>query len=244
MPHPQYSTLRRSSESLDDDKAHDDEVAEFYKYLSTKADIPAEWLPGAPPAPPPAPPRRPPPGCTAAQAANLPSDWWHSDTNIRIVNGTCDNWSGDHIPFFPDHGPSTTGVAMTQARRRVGIAHSGTPLSSVMDELPFGVLRPMLSIEWPGYCSAWDNSQPLNIEELLQLSESTTLAEVAQQVADYLFNFASLYSQHYDPGAPNGLFIGPGGVTFDRLRLVKLWTVDYGMSWKAEVAVVDDCVDY
>jgi hypothetical protein len=78
---------------------------------------------------------------------NIPSDWWYTDTNIKIVNGTGDLWSGDRIPFFTDHGYGTWGASMKLARLEVGMAHPHMPLSQWAHYILLEFPHPMLSIQ-------------------------------------------------------------------------------------------------
>ncbi|KAJ7189235.1 hypothetical protein C8R46DRAFT_1206315 [Mycena filopes] len=240
MPHPQSDSGRRGSASQHDDKKHDD-FARFEEYWSRTGN--ADCAPALRAR---TPDFVPPPRPATTRVPNLPSDWWHSDTNIRIVNGTGNIWYGDNIPFFPDHGPAVTGVALTQALLGVGLKWSQRPINGFIHELLFHIPHPMLAIQWPGYSSASAGHrgiQPITIERPLDLSPTTTVAEVARQVADCLVHFAYTYADYCDLRVPNALLLGPGGVSLERLRLVKLWTSDRGLSWKVEVAVVDDYVD-
>ncbi|KAF8177492.1 hypothetical protein K438DRAFT_1978472 [Mycena galopus ATCC 62051] len=179
---------------------------------------------------------------------NLPSDWWHDDSRIRIINGTGDLWSGDSILFFPDHGRRVQGISMKQARLGIGMLHGQTPLRKWVHPSIFNDTHPMLSIQWPGYhfldesFHERDGFLPLNIKRPLHLDGSVTLAEVARQVAEYFFGVSELYSEHCNLHDPKALLLGPGGITFDRLRLVKLWTSNRGGFWNAEIAVVDDYI--
>ncbi|KAJ6516704.1 hypothetical protein C8R47DRAFT_1268221 [Mycena vitilis] len=181
---------------------------------------------------------------------HLPCDWWHTDTNIRIVNGTGNLWSGDRIPFAPDHGHCTTGISLKQARHGIGMFHGGMALHRFIHPLLFNIPHPMLSIRWPGYYSVQETFDeqsglcPLHIERPLYFNENVTSAQLAQQVADYFFEFFESYGQNCNHGDPRAILLGPGGVAFDRLRLVKLWTSNHGVSWTAEIAIVDDYVQH
>ncbi|KAJ7748953.1 hypothetical protein B0H16DRAFT_1552340 [Mycena metata] len=250
MPHPQYNALgRRASMSKDSGKIHsNDQIAELEEHFRTqfqttersRADCPQTTaLPLAL-----AMSRM---SLPSPEIPGLPSDWWHNDTDIRIISGPGDLWSGNRIPFVPDHGRCIIGISMKQARLGVGMFHGGTVLSRIIHPMLFHVPHPMLSIQWPGYCAFQDKyngPQPLNIQQPLQLHETTTLAQLGQQVAEYFFEFSQLYRRYCNTRDPKALLLGPGGINFNRLRLVKLWTCDHGLSWIAEVAVVEDYVQY
>ncbi|KAJ6493260.1 hypothetical protein C8R45DRAFT_928036 [Mycena sanguinolenta] len=183
----------------------------------------------------------PPP---SPEIPNFPSDWWHNlEAGVAIINGTNDLWSGDNIPFISDHTNNRAfGISMKQARLGVGMLYGQTRLKKWVRPVLFGVPRPMLSIQWPGYQSVEERGglRPLNFERPLYLKESCTLVQLAQQVADYFFEFSEIYGANCNPNDPKAIRLGPGAVTFDRLRLVKLWTTNRGISWIAEVAIVKD----
>ncbi|KAJ7237517.1 hypothetical protein B0H12DRAFT_1238139 [Mycena haematopus] len=185
----------------------------------------------------PLPKRRPEPPSDSRRApltlpcANPPtpetlSDWWHSSARmIKIVNGPGDIWSGDHFPFASDHGVCALGASMEQARLGIGMLHD-----------------PVLSIQWPGYqvVHQRDGLRPLTIERCLLMVENCTLAQLAQQVAIHLFEFSEVQRANFNPRDPKAILLGPGGIAFDRLRLIRLWTSTKGLSWTAEVGIVDD----
>ncbi|KAJ7722027.1 hypothetical protein B0H16DRAFT_1601474 [Mycena metata] len=247
MPHPQYNALdRRTSISRDSPKIPSNDVADLESYLR-KAQLLAEAIEPSRFTRLPNPPM-PEPSLPVFKVPSLPSDWWHTDTNIRIVNGTGDLWSGDRIPFVPHQGRCATGISMEQARLGGdGIFHGGAPLARFLHPMLFHVPHPMLSIQWPGYITFHNECnapQPLIIQQPLHLHETTTLAQLGQQVAEYFFQFSQLYRKYCNTRDRRALLLGPGGVNFNRLRLVKLWTADHGLSWIAEIAVVEDYVKY
>ncbi|KAJ6592771.1 hypothetical protein B0H19DRAFT_1245597 [Mycena capillaripes] len=259
MPHPQHRELdRRNSAIWDNGRSPILSERESEKYLRTHvqhslqpASSELPWNFDAPRNPPSlAPAVMLQPTLPSPEVPNLPSDWWHSDTNLEIVNGTGDLWSGDRVPFFPDHGRCTTGISMKQARLAIGMLHSHTSLSEFVHPFLFNVPHPMLSIQWPGYHSVdeylyqHDGLRPLNIKRPLHLHANVTLAQLAKQVSDYLFEFSELYGDHCNRRDPNSRLLGPGGISFNRLRLVKLWTSNHGVFWNAEVAIVDDYMQY
>ncbi|KAJ7032267.1 hypothetical protein C8F04DRAFT_1396707 [Mycena alexandri] len=248
MPHPQYDAVdRRTSISKESGKIHsNDQLAELEEYFRKTHFLPETTEPARldrPHNPP-----MPGPSFPVLEIPSLPSDWWHNATNIRIVNGTGDLWSGDRIPFVPDRGRCVIGISMEQARLGGdGIFHGGAPLARFIHPMLFHIPHPMLSIQWPGYSAVRDEynrPQPLNIQQPLHLYETTTLAQLGQQVSEYFFTFSQLYRQYCNPRDSKALLLGPGGVNFNRLRLVKLWTSDHGLSWIAEVAVVEDYIKY
>jgi hypothetical protein len=87
------------------------------------------------------------PTLPSPEIPNLPSDWWHNDANVRIINGTGDLWSGDRIQFFPNHGRCTTGISMKLARLAIGLSRGHTPLRKIVHPILFHVPHPMLSIQ-------------------------------------------------------------------------------------------------
>ncbi|KAJ7171381.1 hypothetical protein C8R46DRAFT_1033004 [Mycena filopes] len=247
MPHPQYTNALGRRPSVPKDINHE-ELAKFNKYFGTDIDLSPLPEPSHP-AQRPHTPLRPstPAGQWRVPAPSpepplLPSDWWHSATNIRLINGPGALWAGDHIPFVPNHGRCPTGVSMKLARLGAGMFHGGALVSRFIHPMLFCIPEPMLSIQWPGYYAL--PTQPLRIEQPLDLSERTTLAQLGQQVAEYVFEFSTLYQHYCDSRDPSALLLGVGGIDFNRLRLVKLWTSNRGLSWNAEIGVVDDYVKY
>ncbi|KAJ7247158.1 hypothetical protein B0H12DRAFT_1125436 [Mycena haematopus] len=186
------------------------------------------------------------PTSSSPEIPNLPLDWWHTDIGIKIINGTGDLWAGDRIPFISDHGILAYGVSMERARLGIGMIHGHTLLSDWVHPMLFHIPYPMLSIQWPGYQSIQesfcehDGLRPLNIKRPLYLDKNCTLAQLAQQVADYFFEFSEVYGEHCNLTDPKALLLGPGGIAFDRLRLIKLWTSNQGIFWNAEIAIVHD----
>ncbi|KAJ7076678.1 hypothetical protein B0H15DRAFT_1026495 [Mycena belliarum] len=177
------------------------------------------------------------------EPCGMPSDWWHHNTNIRIVGGTGEIWSGDRIPFFPAHGSCTFGVSMKLARLASGISHGHTPIGSFIHPLLFNIPHPMLSISFPGYQESLYHQgrpRPLSITRPLKFYPTVTLAQLAKEVADYFYEFSKFYGGYCNTNDPQAILLGPGGVEFNRLRMVKLWTSNGGISWKLEVAIVDD----
>ncbi|KAJ7195849.1 hypothetical protein B0H12DRAFT_1245483 [Mycena haematopus] len=159
---------------------------------------------------------------------NFPSDWWHTDIGIKIINGAGDLWSGDRIPFISDHGIGAPGVSMEQARLGIGMRHGRTSLSDLVHPMLFHIPHPMLSIRCPGYQSIQesfcehDGLRPLNIKRFLYLDENCTLAQLAQQVAEHFFEFSEAYGEHCNIYDPKAVLLGPG------------------IFWNAEIAIVDD----
>ncbi|KAJ7119357.1 hypothetical protein C8R43DRAFT_1137063 [Mycena crocata] len=240
MPEPQCKSLhRQNSDSNLKDHGLPDRRAPWSAPGSTTWDY--EFPNNPPPLAPPVMEKRNTP---SPEIPYLPSDWWHSDTNITIVNGTGNMWSGDRIPFFPDHGYCTTGISMKQARLGTGMLHAHQPISNFLHRLIFYIPYPMLSIQWPGYSSI-DGERglhPLDIHRPLNFHPEVTLVDLAKQVADYLFEFCELYGDNCNVRDPKAILLGRGGVEFNRLRLVKLWTGNGGLQWNAEVAIVDDYI--
>ncbi|KAJ7148060.1 hypothetical protein C8R43DRAFT_952687 [Mycena crocata] len=265
MPEPQSKSIyrRKSTVSVKDHGLHGtttedpDVIANFNHFLNERVRLPTEW---SAPAPVPTtwnyefthnPPRLAPPlraTTPSPELPSLPSDWWHSDANIRAVNGTGEIWSGDGIFFFPDHGYCKTGISMKLARLGVGMVHGHKPIGSFVHRLVFSPPHPMLSIQWPGYISVDDRKglRPLNIHRPLDLHPDVTLMDLAKQVSDYMFEFCENYADHCNIRDSKAILLGrrPGGVNFNRLRLVKLWTSNGGIFWHAEVAIVDDYVQH
>ncbi|KAJ7142257.1 hypothetical protein C8R44DRAFT_760431 [Mycena epipterygia] len=263
MPHPQHDALyRRNSVVKYDAKppiSSYEEQASFNDFLRERIDLPEEWsypdlqvgsgvyeIPRNPP--PLAPPFMPSVNMPSPEHPRLPSDWWHNDANVRIVGGTGDLWSGDRIPFFPDHGRCTTGISMQHARLSTGMLHGHNRLSVYLHPFLFNVPHPMLSIQWPGYQSIQESFyeqkglRPLNLKRPLRFHPDVTLAELAQQVAEYFFEFSEIYGEHCNTLDPRAILLGPQGIPFNRLRMVKLWTSNSGIHWNVEVAIVDDYV--
>ncbi|KAJ7776042.1 hypothetical protein DFH07DRAFT_936977 [Mycena maculata] len=256
MPHPQYDTIyRRNSTSSECDigspTPSDQELSSLFRQNlqfpteSSASDQSPQHRGSATrkasrsPAPPVI--ARMPLRLPSPEHPMLPSDWWHHDTNLRIVNGTGDIWSGDRVPFFPDHGRCTAGISMKLARLGTGMLHRRTPLSAFLHPVLFSVSQPMLSIQWPGYESISDHGlRPLHIKRPLHLHPTMSLAELGTKLADYFFEFSENYSEHCNPHNARSILLGPLGVTFNRLRMIKLWTADSGIHWNVEVAIVDD----
>ncbi|KAJ7678626.1 hypothetical protein B0H17DRAFT_1206689 [Mycena rosella] len=259
MPQPQQNSIYRRTSFVKETgrlpaPTHE-ELEIFDRFLREHVDIPAEWAPERPlpwdfPIPRNPPPLAPPTRVAVAspELPNLSSDWWHQDAKLKTVNGTGDMWAGDHIPFFPDHGSCTAGISMKLARLGSGMLHGERPLSHFVYPLLFSIPHPMLTICWPGYQSLdadYNHPQglrPFTFERLLHLHPNTTLAGLAQQVAEYFFEFSELYGAHCNPCDPRSILLGPGGINFNRLRMVKLYT-NGGFWWNLEVAIVDDYVN-
>ncbi|KAK7057908.1 hypothetical protein R3P38DRAFT_2843595 [Favolaschia claudopus] len=243
MPHSQFSAIshRKSSSNLQEEyvatiapyRAY--ELVESFNALNSVFPSVALCPPSLSQLSPPSP-----------EIPGLASDWWHVDTNVRIVNGTGGVWSGDAIAFHPDHGPCTAGISMKMARHGMGMLRGDSPVRKWVHPFLLNVPHPMLSIQWPGYQSieesfvACGGVRPLNIQRSLPIYGDATLAQVAQQVAHCFFELCQSYGNHCNPHDPQAILLGPNGVNFDRLRLVKLWTSNQGAYWNAEVAIVSD----
>ncbi|KAJ7445332.1 hypothetical protein FB451DRAFT_1293110 [Mycena latifolia] len=250
MPQVHHNTIYRRDSLVKEARRHQDDLENFHHFLRERVDLPAEWsIPDLPwnfdP------PRNPPPlappvmsrVAPSPELPNLPSDWWHRDTNVKIVGGTGEIWSGDHIPFFPNHGPCTIGISMKLARLGSGILHAQKPLSNFVNPILFNIPHPMLYISFPGYQAIEESGlQPLTLARPLPFHPNVTVAELAKQVADYFFEFSEVYGAHCNPRDPQAILLGPGGVNFNRLRMVKLWKSRRQLHWNLEVAIVDDYV--
>ncbi|KAJ6525894.1 hypothetical protein DFH09DRAFT_1286034 [Mycena vulgaris] len=259
MPHPQqHNAVYRRNSFVKGSPAipSNEELANFNDFLRQQIDLPAEWsspnasvpwnrellqsLPALEP--------RSRPSLPSPEHPNLPSDWWHRDTNLKIVGGPGNLWSGDCIPFFADHGRCNAGISMKMARLGLGMLHAHRHLSDFMRPIVSAIPAPLLSISWPGYQTIEESfhqphgPQSLNITRPLRLDPNMTLAELAKQVADYFFEFSERFGAHCNPNHPRALLLGPGGINFKRLRMVKLWTTTGGLFWYLEVAIVDDYV--
>ncbi|KAJ7109584.1 hypothetical protein C8R43DRAFT_1113899 [Mycena crocata] len=148
MPELQSKSIyrRASTVTLKDHSLHEattnssSDTENFHRFLNERVALPAEW---SAPQPEPTrwnyqfthnpPPLAPPfmPAMPSPEIPGLPSDWWHSDTNIRVINGTGDMWSGDRIPFFPNHGYCKTGISLQLARTGTGMVHADFAVAGI-----------------------------------------------------------------------------------------------------------------
>ncbi|KAJ7288788.1 hypothetical protein C8J57DRAFT_1460187 [Mycena rebaudengoi] len=185
-----------------------------------------------------------------SQRTNRPSDWWHRDTGLVRVCPSGELCYVPHIPFFPNHGPCTAGVAAYQAARSgTGVRFCHDPISRFLSAEVLAYPFPYLSIRWPGYQAVDETGvYPFNFDRPITLHDPRTggamsLGAFAAQIAVIFREFVQNYGVHCNLQDPHGILLGPDttggvGVHFQRLRMVKLWTKDYGAHWQLEVAIV------
>ncbi|CAK5281992.1 unnamed protein product [Mycena citricolor] len=175
-------------------------------------------------------------------------DWWHSDIGMKFV-GLCPTSSVvEAVEFHPDHGPCTVGVSMILARLGAGFEQPQRMiLNDILDPLIGHIPCPVLVISWPGYGNSKQppvrpggSHEKIPLRRPLVISHKTTVADLARQVADHLYVFSEMFSACFNPTIAHGIRLGPEGVKFEQLRLVRLYSLDAGCTWCAEVAIAYD----
>ncbi|KAJ7627129.1 hypothetical protein FB45DRAFT_1029485 [Roridomyces roridus] len=191
------------------------------------------------------------------------SDWWHLPPTggrpARRVGRppSYQSLSFRSVQFDPDpqhlsRGQrNLSGVSMELALQRC--AHMSNGDEKLRYLLPFTpTWKPILRIQWPGYDEmdlTRNEFRSLSVDLPLILDPEMRMKDLAQQLAQYYYNFATneLYAETvsgppYHLGLiPLGAARAPNTVNFNRLRMVKLWSND-SLFWTLEVVIVHDYV--
>ncbi|KAF6747019.1 hypothetical protein DFP72DRAFT_1108668 [Ephemerocybe angulata] len=163
-------------------------------------------------------------------AVGVPRDYWHADKPTSIVGHQPD---GSLFALYfhsknlsPLDLSSNLGVALT--RCEYGGEGVNVPTIPVRELLRKDILargpQARLYITWPGY-------QHLGYGEDVLLD--TTIGELASQVAGI---FKRFYEKNYQRFEGPGLPLGPDYITYDQIRLRKLFL--HGTIWKLELSYV------
>ncbi|KAJ6614202.1 hypothetical protein B0H10DRAFT_171824 [Mycena sp. CBHHK59/15] len=174
-------------------------------------------------------------------------DWWHRDDGIvRVGTGS---FALHSVYFNPESGPCTVGIPMETAALHLRIEDPCTNLALRVPAIMRSHPWPQLRIRWPGY-QALDEDGLRQFEFVRAIPftceqgrEFITLSALAQQISDVFREFYDDYRTLCNTNDPSAIVLGPGGVDFSRLRMVRMWSSNMGCIWDLEVAIVKEFVE-
>ncbi|KAJ7173183.1 hypothetical protein C8R46DRAFT_1031554 [Mycena filopes] len=175
------------------------------------------------------------------------SDRWHIDRVVAVPGPTPAR--GTTIPFAPGYGPCTAGVALTElllANRDIALRGGTEGLDPYLAPLVPGGKMPrtcgQLVITWPDY------PQTQFIDVLLLMRKMPRMHDMQYEIRSRFGQFVAAAFKRFvakcenepyvlPPGRTRGWRLGKGGIAFDQLRLLEVFSVD-GREFHARMGVV------
>ncbi|KAJ6458340.1 hypothetical protein C8R47DRAFT_1227085 [Mycena vitilis] len=157
------------------------------------------------------------------------TDYWHGSRFI-CVPLACSVITTISIGFRPTNGPGREGVALTELASSKGLTDPNKRLHPM--EPGHGSGR--LVFSWPDYPRTRIFA-PLDLKD--DTGRYVTRKAFGKQIAVLFEKFVRRFSEEYvPPRERNGWRLGPGGIRYEQLRLLEIFSED-GYEFYARMAV-------